>query len=93
MTNSERKRIVSTLRRAAEIVANGEQWWNVRTGGACKALFLVENIWPDAYPKFLDINGHPNKPAFWWPCDETHRTVRVMALLFAAEIVESGDWE
>jgi len=26
--------------------------------------------------------------AYWWPRDEEHRHVRVMALLFAAEFVE-----
>lgn len=98
MTKSERKAVAETLRRAAEIVDGGRRGWDARINGACDAIWRVAEgavICSYANEAFINIIGSTRGCGgiFWWPLNEAHRPVRVIALLLAADVVESGDWE
>jgi len=81
--------IAADLREAARIVAESEKipgfesrWEPWR--GACIAIRAIEGCC--VFDKIM--TDERRAVAYWWPCDEKHRHVRVMALLFAAEFVE-----
>lgn len=82
--------IAADLREAARIVAEGawvadkQQAWYPYFG-ACAAIFTSDAT--DAFARVM-VDDRNLSADYWWPRDEEHRHVRVMALLFAAEFVE-----
>lgn len=84
------------LTEAAQIVAEDGQLpdtptanWNIVLG-ACKALPSLTHS--SVILRFVAaMSKEQSNETFWWPADEEHRNVRVLALLFAAEMVRTGD--
>lgn len=85
MNKRERASAVADLRRAAKDMAQAPA---AHLYGCCG---LISNI--HAYSAFQDMMRPQERyDLYWWPRDENHRHVRVMALLFVAAAVEAGDW-
>lgn len=97
MDKANRNGIARALRVAAKSVANGVlpdgYEWYVKNDGACHAIsWSYHELWDDALTAFENAMWHRGRRnGFWWPRNEAHRNVRVIALLLAAEAVESGD--
>lgn len=97
MTKANRNGIARALRIAAKSVANGVlpdgDEWDVKRDGACLAIrWSHHELWDDALTAFggaMLCWGRCED--FWWPRDEAHRNVRVIALLLTADAVEAGD--
>ena len=102
MTPADRARVVSVLRDAARIVAESKFGWKVSKDGCCSAIWpegkrlpypiKTENARLSAEVEFSLAYKSLNSPMFYWPRDEEHRPVRVIALLLLAAAVEAGDW-
>ena len=91
MSGAERRRVARVLRKAARIVADGGKW-DVYSNGACDAIFAADDDPYGAFDSFyVAMDGYTRDSYFFWPRDEEHRSVRVIALLFAAETVLTGD--
>lgn len=104
MTPAERRRVARVLREAARIVAEDSTasvemgvGWYIGSHGACKAIALIfvqeqnraakhNAVWAFT----LAMAAHTSGP-YYWPRDEEHRSVRVIALLLTAEAVLTGD--
>ena len=92
MTPAERRRAARVLREAARIVAEGDEW-DVHWDGACDATCAADDGDDGAYNSFyVAMDGYP-RGIYFWPRDEEHRSVRVIALLLTAEAVLTGDCE
>ena len=96
MTPAERRRVARVLREAARIVAEGErEGWHVCWSGACVAIWGLQELdsitEDDALRAFKYAMGCRRSGTYYWPRDKEHRSVRVIALLFAAEAVLTGD--
>jgi hypothetical protein len=90
-----RRKIAAAFREAARIVAEGDNW-TVVWDGACDAIAFATNrkhnyeIEDAAIDAFYDIYQDGSaKHLYWWPRNEGYRSTRVLALLFAAEYMES----
>lgn len=84
MNKRERARVVKDLRKAAKAMANDP---NACYLGCCA---YIDDI--DSLIEFECALMPIRAGTYWWPTDEEHRHVRVMALLFVAAAVEAGDW-
>jgi hypothetical protein len=90
VTPAERRCVARVLREAARIVAEGDEW-NVYWDGACDAIFAADDAHDGAFDSFyVAMYGCPLS-LYFWTLDETHRSVRVIALLLTAEAVLTGD--
>lgn len=92
MTPAERRRVTRVLREAARIVAEGDRLWLVYYSGACSA--IVKTHIPgafDARDAFDYAMNAERIGRYFWPLNEEHRSVRVIALLLTAEAVLTGD--
>lgn len=93
MTPAERRRVARVLREAARIVAEGDRWgvdWNGACDAICRSCVDLRDEACDAFDVLLRPNS---RVMFYWPLDEEHRSVRVIALLLTAEAVLTGDCE
>ena len=94
MTPAERRRVARVLREAARIVAEGDEW-HVYRSGACVAIWGFQSLdsltEDNALRAFYMTMGSRRHRGYYWPLDEAHRSVRVIALLLTAEAVLTGD--
>lgn len=91
MTPAERRRVARVLREAARIVAEGDGW-DVEWHGACDAIFYADDNPAEAKAyDFFSAAMDGSRGLFFWPLNERHRSVRVIALLLTAEAVLTGD--
>lgn len=82
--------IAADLRNAARIVAENDYipWLTMYWDSKCGSCMAIKSDSAEvAFNDAMDDEIGRGK-IFWWPRDEAHRHVRVMALLFAAEFVE-----
>ena len=83
MNKRERASAVADLRRAAKDMAQAPA---AHLYGCCD---LIPNI--QDYSAFEDMmRSQERRDLYWWPRDENHRHVRIIALLFVAAAVEAG---
>lgn len=83
-------------REAARIVAEGDEGLNVQHyNGACYALNVADGFratptWATARNALAIFNPRPDDPwqRYWWPRTEKYRNARILALLFAAAMLE-----
>lgn len=92
MTPAERSTVYRALHKAAERV-------ELRTAvGCCYAINTGSFFYNTrAREAFKDAMDHPHTreavefDAYFWPLDEAYKTTRILALLFTAEMVRTGD--
>ncbi len=92
MTPAERSTVYRALHKAAERI-------ELRTAVGCCCAISTGNFFYNIRTRkaFKDAMDHPHTReaaelgAYFWPLGEAYKTTRILALLFTAEMVRTGD--
>ncbi len=94
MTANKRRKVARLLRTAARRIAEQDEWY-IGWNGVCLTITKIQYMGyttrDNALRAFKYAMNRRNPETFYWPCDENHRSVRVIALLLTAEAVLTGD--